>query len=572
MFVARRPAPSRPKGLWKARSKRVTSDRNQSESSAATAASLPRSSPLPPSLSCLSWSRLSSSSSTSWVSVEEEEEFGHLSGESSTTSSSASLSTSSSYKRRRIALECSDGEDDSHEDPDQVYLWDYSCFILSSSKSTPPDMKEKKVSILMPSPGPSRRIIPRQRVYSAIGSPGEVQEGDEEFTWEDWEELQAAFLPFEEDFEPDITSVQHLPNLRAIIHESHRFLSLYPNPSSFFLLHSPSTPPTVVYTLLAHALFVFGLIMSIPSNTSEALDTEPKLPTTYWLAALDVFAIGDGLAAEDEGALPSIDLEVDWKMSLTWGMTMIRLSRELVEGRTVDSFPSPSSLSLPGSPLDYISQNRPPHTPSSNSLEVKDLLKYAMDQITRGIFHMPRQLTNSPLVANINANAPGSSFFSVFAIAVEVLRVSSQLTSPSDRVYWLRWADSLFSSATVSTFASMNISGPLSDVALLSLSSSSAGASVSVYRGRCELLLAHALIEVGAAVGEEVEWKEEVGDALQNAVKFLEEALGSDSQMYVGLKRKWGEGEEEEEEEVVRRAEEVERMMREAREMLERFT
>ncbi|KAL0565229.1 hypothetical protein V5O48_016798 [Marasmius crinis-equi] len=548
MFFAKRPtsspsSTSRPKGLWKAKSRVIEEKQKPKPPSRSL-----KLSPLPPASSS---SAASTSSCTLQSTSEEEDElpFDDL--------ASTSSSSSSSSKRRRVEEFCSyDSGSEDDVDQDQVYLWDYSSYRSPS----PFEMKKRQFSISVASPSPKMafaspplRSRPRKRVQSSISLPGEVQDGDERVTWADWGDLQEMLASVEGS---DQTSSQ-LPNLRAIIHECHRILSLHPDPSSFFLHYAHPTPSTAVHTLLGHALFLFGDIISRHPNASVTLDFEPAASTAYWLAALDVFVMGDSLpqspVEDGHDQEPS-----DWKMGLVWGRTLVSLVRTLQNSQP--DRPNQAQTPHSDSPLGFIQLNRPPHTPSATETEITDLLKVAMDQVSGGFFHMPRPapFTSTSTISSTSTSTSSCSSSAsncLSAIASDVLDIAPRLSVASDRVYWLRWAESLFGSASASASA------------LVSTASSSSSTQVAlppaaaVARGRCNLLLARALFDVGE---EEEDWKEEAQETLDAALEFFEQAFSSDTPSPRCGKRKFDEIEDDE----ATGREEVEQMLKEARELL----
>ncbi|KAJ8096318.1 hypothetical protein AAF712_013385 [Marasmius tenuissimus] len=558
MFFARRPIPpssststppSRPKGLWKAKSRVIGEKQKQPPKQSSLSLGL---SPRPSSPR----SSRSSSSSTLLSSSEDEGEL--LFDDSASTSSTSSISR----KRRRVDRSFhSDDSGSEDEMEDQVYLWDYS----SCRSPTPLEIKKTQVSITLPSnsfQGSSTslasrsRPTPRKQIQSSIGLPAETQDGDEEVAWADWEEIHKMLTAVEEGSEP--TS---LPNLRTVIHECQRVLRLYPEPSQLFQYYAHPVPPTVVHTVLGHALFLFGDILNRHSSNSILLDNEPTAPTAYWLAALDVFTMGDNLPRQTDD-----DAQSDWRMDLIWGRTLVALVRAL---QCSNSSSQQTPKAHPDSPLGYIELNHPPHV--TRETETTELLKLAMDQVTRGYFHMPRSSPSTHTIASSSSStiaSPSSPCTSactcLSAIANDVLHIAPCLSRANDRVYWLRWGESLFASASPSTYVT-----PVSSLSSASSMSSIHPSSVTaVSRGQCNLLLARALVEVG---DEEEEWREEAREALDNALEFLEQAPCSTIRHgSPNLKRKWDQVEVDGEPMAADDGD-VEQMIKEARDMLVRL-
>ncbi|KAJ7724051.1 hypothetical protein B0H14DRAFT_3004317 [Mycena olivaceomarginata] len=143
--------------------------------------------------------------------------------------------------------------------------------------------------------------------YYILDEPAEA-----ETKVEDWENLKELFARTAKQYECD-DAKEALPLLRGVIHDCHRSLLLYEDPSVLFA--EPSRPrckspepisispspspkkmvksPTAFHAILGTALFLFGNL--IAQDASLALPDEPSSPATYWLAALDVFETGENL-------------------------------------------------------------------------------------------------------------------------------------------------------------------------------------------------------------------------------------------------------------------------------------
>jgi hypothetical protein len=328
------------------------------------------------------------------------------------------------------------------------------------------------------------------------------------------------FFPFAGD-----DAGEALPLIRGVIHECHRFLLFYQDPSVLFtqpnnLPTSPQTltppderlvrdwtetengaggiksseHPTAFHAILGTALFLFGNL--IAQDQSLALQGEPDTPLPYWFAALDVFETGENLPSITSGR--GGDYPEDWRMAIVWGRTLVCIADEKInrerkakeEGS--DDLPDPyleEPKWPPESPFAVIAKNRPPITRrmSLSTASAHDLMKLAMDQFSRGIFHMPHPqhsrtspqtkpqlppptplpLPTSSMPSTMSASArpiqppsqaaqtqpspstdPLTSTFSrakeLFTIASEVLLLADKLSLPSERQRWASWADSVF--------------------------------------------------------------------------------------------------------------------------------
>ncbi|KAJ7443052.1 hypothetical protein B0H11DRAFT_2093240 [Mycena galericulata] len=165
---------------------------------------------------------------------------------------------------------------------------------------------------------------------------------------EDWEDLKELFAHAAEQYECDDVN-EALPLLRGVIHECHRFLLLYEDPSVLFaepnhprskspksISISPSTQPpqkckckespTAFHAILGAALFLFGNL--IAQDASLALSDEPSSPATYWLTALDVFETGENLPRRTSGR--GCQAPEDWRMAIIWGRTFLCVADEVL--------------------------------------------------------------------------------------------------------------------------------------------------------------------------------------------------------------------------------------------------
>ncbi|OSC96678.1 hypothetical protein PYCCODRAFT_1347963, partial [Trametes coccinea BRFM310] len=436
---------------------------------------------------------------------------------------------------------------------------------------------------------------------------------------EDWENLKELFARAAERYDADDVQ-EALPLLRAVIRECHRFLMDHPDPSVVYAnppharSHSPDalTPtderinrdwgmdteppplpqplyhrkrsssgrhaelPTAFHAIFGIALFLMGNLVA--QDPSVVLPGEPDAPSTYWLAALDVFETGENLPSRTWGT--SLDTAEDWRMAIVWGRTLVCLADEKVTYNIKQAkaqadasagpsageycyYPSGSSFSMsepsypPTSPFHAIAQFRPPVTRrmSLYSASAHDLMILAMDQFSRGIFHMPHPHYShshnpsfihtpgtsgspahtsgyfssgcappshyaSPYSSSSSTGAPDASVsFSrpkeLFTIASEVLGVAERLTSGTQRHYWASWADSVFNQ--MKNEADMDAwRGP-----------------ILAARGRCWLVMGSAPVEDMEAALEAGNTEilhsaeaEEAREGLAMAISFFERAKG----------------------------------------------
>ncbi|KAG7087362.1 hypothetical protein E1B28_013335 [Marasmius oreades] len=381
------------------------------------------------------------------------------------------------------------------------------------------------------------------------------------FNYEDWEDLKDLFASAAEQYETAEPS-EAIPLIRGVIHECHRFQKDYQDPSTLFAnstgsrTHSPiRTPPedwsqkntspttasserkkctclelpTAFHNIFGTALFLFGNL--IAQDPSLCLPGEPNSPNTYWMAALDVFETGENLPTRTHG-LGACEAPEDWRMAIVWGRTLVCLADERIvrdrdkgEGEGSESASMTTSYGgtaepewAPDSPFSIIAQRRPPVTGrmSLRTASPNDLLKLAMDQFSRGIFHMPHPEQQAP--------ASGSSLsqlhhFSrakeLFTIASEVLLVSEKLSGPGERRYWASWADSVFDQMKMESSSPSAVYAEKIDHA----------------RGRCCLIAGTALaeefeeaLESGEMDVLDSEDAEEAREILTEGVGFLERA------------------------------------------------
>ncbi|KAJ7152324.1 hypothetical protein C8R43DRAFT_886382 [Mycena crocata] len=367
---------------------------------------------------------------------------------------------------------------------------------------------------------------------------------------EDWEDLKELFGRAAEQYESDDVN-EALPLLRGVIHECHRFLLLYEDPSVLFaepnrprskspepVAMSPSTKPkkkckckespTAFHAILGTALFLFGNL--IAQDSSLALPDEPSTPATYWLAALDVFETGENLPSRTSGR--GCEAAEDWRMAIVWGRTLLcvadealslSLEREKSESPLAAPTPEPRWPSPAASPFAAIAMRRPPTSRriSLATAAPHDLLLLAMDQFTRGIFHMPHP-THAPVDESQPDSArPFSRAKELFTIACEVLALAERLPVAGERMRWATWADSILNQ--------MDMEGDTARDAWRGL--------VTRARGRCWLVVGTARVEDIEAMAEEHGWAEggvydceeaeEAREGLVRAVEYFERAAGS---------------------------------------------
>ncbi|TFK73732.1 hypothetical protein BDN72DRAFT_875631 [Pluteus cervinus] len=227
----------------------------------------------------------------------------------------------------------------------------------------------------------------RRKIMDTTTTAGRGTQSDRESCDnDDWEDLKELFGKAAEQYESDDVS-EALPLLRGVIHECHRFLLIYEDPSVLFTKPHATPPPpeiptvsptarefgryastgvmttnpisspfsrqilpshrltvssthtskveptctcgelpTAFHAILGTALFLFGNL--IAQEPSLALDGEPNSPMPYWLAALDVFETGDNLPSRTSGR--HTDLPEDWRMAIVWGRTLVCIADELV--------------------------------------------------------------------------------------------------------------------------------------------------------------------------------------------------------------------------------------------------
>ena len=136
----------------------------------------------------------------------------------------------------------------------------------------------------------------------------------------------------------------------------------------------------------------------VAQDPSIVLPGEPDAPSTYWLAALDVFETGENLPSRVGGN--NLDTPEDWRMAIVWGRTLVCLADEKVthnmkmakaqaEASSASQtdycyYPSGSPFSPIGRAEDHQAQaarssrsSLPPHTPSPAPRQLFDMGHHA---------------------------------------------------------------------------------------------------------------------------------------------------------------------------------------------------
>ncbi|CAA7265215.1 unnamed protein product [Cyclocybe aegerita] len=270
-----------------------------------------------------------------------------------------------SRKRRRLG---SPDSPPTPEDTTSVLYWDY------SRKCSPPN------------PQRLNKWTTRTKLMdtSATTGPGQpAADRGPNCDLEDWEDLKELFAKAAEMYDTQ-EPAETIPLLRGVIHECHRFMKFYQDPSVLYAtqplpektahttttgpeekmirdwmtnerppLYPPRTShkaaqtadpiiiapsdnekkckckdlPTAFHTIFGATLFFFGNL--IAQDPSLALPGEPTLPTPYWLTALDVFEIGENLPIRVSGrGCPSAP--EDWRMAIVWGRTLTCIADEVL--------------------------------------------------------------------------------------------------------------------------------------------------------------------------------------------------------------------------------------------------
>ncbi|PPQ79834.1 hypothetical protein CVT25_002988 [Psilocybe cyanescens] len=253
----------------------------------------------------------------------------------------------SSAKRRRRDLDSPPTSLD-ERDSEEIIYWDYS---RKCTPNLPDSEKDWTRSKLMDTSAISGSLIGPMSP-GAIEAAAAAERASTDL--EDWEDLKELFAKAAEMYESQSPS-ETLPLLRGVIHECHRFLQMYQDPSVVYTsplpnnraptppavdkkiindwllaerLHaqhqaessktdnstaapSTTTPaekkckckdlPTAFYTVLGTTLFFFGNI--VDASPSLCMLGEPANPVVYWLCALDAFEIGESLPVRTSGGV-----------------------------------------------------------------------------------------------------------------------------------------------------------------------------------------------------------------------------------------------------------------------------
>ncbi|KAJ7286089.1 hypothetical protein C8J57DRAFT_1286692 [Mycena rebaudengoi] len=378
----------------------------------------------------------------------------------------------------------------------------------------------------------------------------DVDVGTQPTNTEDWDDLKELFARAADRYEADDVP-EALPLLRGVIHECHRILILHEDPSVLWAkpVTEPTTSkkkkckckesPTAFHAIFGTALFLFANL--IAQDPTVALPDEPSTPAPYWLAALDVFETGENLPSRTSGrGCESVE---DWRMAVIWGRTLVCVADEAVTlqdqlHRKSASPPAPEPKYPPASPFSTIAMRRPP---ASRRITVATadphaLLLLAMDQFTRGIFHMPhpssshaRPTAPSSLGLAPPAEAGAGAGFSrakeLYTIAAEVLALAERLPKPLERQRWAQWADNVLTQILMDSALVNGVLEP---------------SVVARARGRAWLVVGTARVEEIEAMAEERGWDDEDGEngiydceeaeeareGLERAIEFFERAMG----------------------------------------------
>ncbi|KZT68653.1 hypothetical protein DAEQUDRAFT_727523 [Daedalea quercina L-15889] len=534
--------------------------------------------------------------------------------------SHAPLSVQSSPRPSSSSTTLADDDDTSYDDDDRHSSSSASSkrrrcsgAFDSAADSRPPSPRQRPASVAPllsdlpyhathpPRLPLSRLALPHQHLMRESSTARHKGKLSSTADYEDWENLKLLFRRAVDRYDADDIR-QALPLLRAVIRECHRFLTVHPDPSVVYTeppppsrssptaltptdawaqdvsiaLNPEGTPsrpterPAAFHALFGSTLFYLGTL--IAQDPSIPLPDEPKAPSDYWLAALDVFQTGENLPALiGGGSVPTsgfADLTEDWRMAVIWGRALVCLADEklthslrLAKERATGDFcalPSASPFDLveprwlKNSTFAAIAASRPPVSRRTTlySATAHDVMVLAMDQFSRGIFHMPHvtypashnpashvALPASPILTRgpspPQPAAAAALEFSrsreLFTIASEVLGVAERLPDASQRAYWAGWAESVFTQ--------MRMEAAHGHEAWR--------VPLTAARGRCWLVLgsAHAeeleaALEAGQDVLESPE-AQEAREGLAKAVSFFERAKGVQ-----------GEGSEEDKEDV----------------------
>ncbi|KAG6917095.1 hypothetical protein DXG01_003915 [Tephrocybe rancida] len=423
--------------------------------------------------------------------------------ESDDDNASSSSSSSSNLLRRSLSLE-------TLSDVEQIYYWDY-----SRNCSPYPDR------------GSNWDSLKQKMDVSSTAGPGSSSENPS-WTYEDWEDLKELYAQAADQYENgDASEVLLVIRGNSNGKSGLQFSSM--SAANERILSQCVELPTAFHVILGTVLFMFGNL--IAQDPSQAAPGEPETPVPYWLAALDVFETGESLPSRTSGR--GVEAPEDWQMAIIWGRTLVCIAEEFItreakasKERHGPTGGSPSMAEFfaddpewpPESPFATIASHRPPITRrmTLSCASPNDLMVFAMDQFSRGIFRMPhnvQQAQPQPLLAELFSRPK-----ELFQIASEVLSVAEKLTVPTERHFWASWADSVFNQMKME--ADMDAwRGPINRA-----------------RGRCWLVVGTARYEDFEAAMEESDASladsreaQEAREGLLKAVAFFERAKGSAS-------------------------------------------
>jgi hypothetical protein len=233
-------------------------------------------------------------------------------------------------------------------------------------------------------------------------------------------------------------------------------------------------------------------------------------------------------------------------MAIVWGRTLLAVADEALsfalqrERSTTPLPPLPPEPKWPSpaaSPFAAIAMRRPPNSRRITlaTAAPHELLLLAMDQFTRGIFHMPHP-AHAADDTPADAARPFSRATELFTIAREVLALAERLPDQAERARWATWADSVLQQ--------MDMEGDTTRTEWRG--------PVTRARGRCWLVVGTAGMEDMEAKAEEHGWDEvlnteeadEAREGLTRAVEFFERAAGC-AKSELGMEEEGGEEEDE---------------------------
>lgn len=231
--------------------------------------------------------------------------------------------------------------------------------------------------------------------------------------------------------------------------------------------------PTAFHTVLGICLFYFGNLLAKEPSLGDLAKTYGRdwsgTPYYYWLSALDVFEAGDNLP--NRTGVKGLATTEDWRMSIAWGRTLIRLADEMVSrtgasrSTTIDPRSSRQPLLMEEpkwpkeSPFSAIMSRQPPVT---RRLQLQaalphDLMALAWDHLARGMLYMPRStkpvlpqtcIYDAAALDSLYMTPESSSFCrakELVTFGSEVLALSQRFDRPTESRRWASCADSIFS-------------------------------------------------------------------------------------------------------------------------------